>query len=223
MDNDDTIDLFMETVPKTEQEEATKIYRQEGMVACVLFMWTRIWGPSQRNKAKKAIESKDFDSIYYTILFQKFDIKKHFEIVDSHREWVMKSYERLQKYVPHMTVRDAKNHDLSKYSIEQSIGYTAKLVHGVEGSNNVWVESHMDHYQKETHHPEHFPGKSPMPKDALDESLVDMVACRWERDLDKDESLTNNKLVDFDPKYLLRYCDEDRGYIEDLIKQIKLE
>lgn len=55
----------------------------------------------------------------------------------------------------------------------------------------------------------------------LEESLVDMIGSRWERNLNGAEEVSNQDLVDFNPVYLSRYCPEDLEKVKALIEKIK--
>jgi hypothetical protein len=60
-----------------------------------------------------------------------------------------------------------------------------------------------------------------MPDVDLEESVIDMLACQWERKLSGSETVTKEKLVEnFDEFYLLRYTESDRIKVRNIIKEI---
>ena len=64
---------------------------------------------------------------------------------------------------------------------------------------------------------------SDMPLDDLEESVIDMLACRWERTLGGSENLLKRQLVEnLEEFYLGRYTDEDRKKVREIIHQISL-
>lgn len=105
---------------------------------------------------------------------------EHINQVDSHRTWLRAVYDRFSKYMPLVTETAIDNHDLSKYSVVQCIGYTAKFVHKLTESR-CWPTALAHHYAKEPHHPEYYEKGTDMPPEYLQESVMDMIACRWER------------------------------------------
>jgi len=213
-----------ETIVKTVDtgiKEDIKVYlSRHGLVVTLLYLVEYVWDEETIERARATVETRDKTSDLYELLFEEFKIKEHFRITDSHKTWVEKAYCRLKDFVPNMTEEDVKKHDLSKYNFIQSIGYTAKWIHNVDWNNIAWQKGLQDHYQKEAHHPEFHKGKRMTLKD-LEESLIDMVACRWERQLGGREDVTNSEIVDFDTNFLLRYVTEDKEEIEVIIKKIQ--
>lgn len=172
----------------------------------------------EKKLVEQDIKNGNIASKYYRLLYQEFNIKEHYKIVDSHRQFVMKAYNRLRKFVPNISETQAQNHDLSKYDLVQAIGYTVRWVHLID--NDTWRAALDNHYKREPHHPQFF-GKGRMTEKYLEESLIDMVACRWERMLEGDENVKDFDLVDFNPVYLNRYNNDDLKYILATIRCIK--
>jgi hypothetical protein len=55
----------------------------------------------------------------------------------------------------------------------------------------------------------------------LEESVIDMLACRWERKLSGSENVTKANLVEnFEEYFLQRYTDGDRIKVKNIIKKI---
>lgn len=64
---------------------------------------------------------------------------------------------------------------------------------------------------------------SDMPDGDLEESVIDMLACRWERKLAGAEDITKRDLVkNFEEFFLLRYTDNDRIKVRAIIEKISL-
>ncbi|OWF39249.1 hypothetical protein KP79_PYT20744 [Mizuhopecten yessoensis] len=218
----DQMKLILDTVTESQAEGVRAYFEENGFVQTILHLVNTVWDKETLEKSKIAIETRDKDSPLFELLFIEFNIQKHFEITDSHKFWVEKSFQRLRKFVPNMTENDAKVHDLSKYDFVQAVGYTAKWVHNLEWGNPIWQAALNDHYKRESHHPQFFNNERMTRKD-LEESLVDMVACRWERDLKGDEEAKSFDLVNFDAKFLQRYVKEDFDDVSALIKNIQSE
>jgi hypothetical protein len=57
----------------------------------------------------------------------------------------------------------------------------------------------------------------------LEESVIDMLACRWERKLSGSDDLKKKDLVEnFEEFFLLRYTENDRRKVNNIIKNISL-
>ena len=60
-----------------------------------------------------------------------------------------------------------------------------------------------------------------MPDGDLEESVIDMLACRWERKLSGSGNVTKANLVEnFEEYFLLRYTESDRIKVRNIIKKI---
>ncbi|XP_021358626.1 uncharacterized protein LOC110453791 isoform X2 [Mizuhopecten yessoensis] len=217
----DKLEYINHTILECHRDEVSAYLWEHGFVKTVWFLVEKVWDNITISEADRVLKARDESSPLYRLLFKEYNVEEHFRQVDSHREWIVKAYERLKDYVPHMTIEDAKLHDLSKYDFVQAIGYTAKWVHDVDWGNETWQASLNDHYRRERHHPQFYPKGQRMPRKDLEESLVDMVASRWERQLEGNDQASNVELVEFDSKYLLRYCKEDIADVQALIGKIK--
>ncbi|XP_060069449.1 uncharacterized protein LOC132549525 [Ylistrum balloti] len=217
----DKLKLIYPTIQECHRKLVTDFLEKNGFMKTVWYLVENIWDHKTLTECDRVIKSEDATSPLYDLLFKEYNVEEHFRQVDSHREWIIKAYKRLKDYVPHMTLDDAEGHDLSKYDLVQAIGYTAKWVHNVDWDNETWQSSLNDHYRRERHHPQFYPKGQRMPRKDLEESLVDMVASQWERKLNGNENVSNADLVDFDPKYLQRYCSEDFVDVQVLTEKIK--
>lgn len=211
--------LIRPCINEEQEADVSEYFKKNGFVETVCHLYDSVWTDKEKETVEKDIKDRNNESKYYKLLFEKpFNMKEHINQTDSHKMFIKKAYNRLKDFVPNMTENDAEIHDLSKYSLAQCVGYTARWVHNID--NQTWQIALKDHYKNESHHPQyHEPEK--MSRATLEESLIDMVASRWERNLNGDEAASNYDLVDFDPKYLLRYKEEDRIEVDKLINAIK--
>lgn len=212
------LELLRSCVSEDKQNEVENLFSEKGLVETVCHLWENIWTEEEKLQAENDIKKRNEESKYYKLLFIEFNIKGHYDQVDSHRNFVQKAYSRLKDFVPNMLKDDAEKHDLSKYDFSQAIGYTVRWVHMID--NDAWKKSLDDHYKREHHHPQNF-GQERMSQRFLEESLIDMVGSRWERNLKGDENAKNSDLVDFHPQYLTRYHKDDLKVVSDLINKIK--
>ncbi|KAK3106134.1 hypothetical protein FSP39_013420 [Pinctada imbricata] len=219
--SDDERNALLAVTPEDKCSEILTLFEEKGFVEAVSFLWNEVLEDEAKLEAEKAVISHDTDNKFYNLLVQNFKIKEHFSQVCSHRKFVKKSFERLKKYLTHMKADDAEKHDLTKFTMAQAVGYTARWVHGVD--NKAWQSALEHHYCNEPHHPQYYGHGGRMEMRYLEESLVDMAACRWERQLGGAEDAQTRDLVTFNPVFLKRYHDEDREIIEDLIKRIQEE
>ena len=56
---------------------------------------------------------------------------------------------------------------------------------------------------------------------AMVESVIDMIACRWERNLKGSESVKINDLLDIEASYLVRYTNNDRDNVKVILNNIR--
>ena len=55
----------------------------------------------------------------------------------------------------------------------------------------------------------------------LEESVVDMLACRWERELGGEDEADVEEIADVAEVYLERYLPEDRELVREILKMIR--
>lgn len=212
------LELIRECVLEDKRPQVESLFNEKGLIDTVLFIWETVWTEDEKLQAEKDVKNKCVDSKYYKLFFIEYNMKEHFSQVESHKKFVLKAYNKLKDFVPNMLKDDAENHDLSKYDFSQAVGYTARWVHMLD--NEAWQKSLNDHYKREPHHPQYF-GSERMSRRFLEESLIDMVGSRWERNLKGDENASKADLVDFHPQYLGRYHKEDFDEVLALINKIK--
>jgi len=185
-----------------------------------------VWTEEQRREATAALkryrDEGDTSSPLCRILINDYNMQEHYGTTKSHREFIVKSYRRLEPYVDAVDLATAEAHDLSKYSLAEAVGYTQRWVHKQDGDS--WQQALGHHYSAHPHHPQWFTiartGDGRMTRAALQESLVDMVACRWERELKGREDAADSELVDIAPGFLERYEREDRELVRRLMEDI---
>ncbi|XP_063608476.1 uncharacterized protein LOC134782762 [Penaeus indicus] len=179
------------------------------------------------------------------LLWTCLRVEKHFQDVASHRYWLMQTFRRLVsdakifgeldcKTVARLHVR-CERHDLSKFRLEQAVGYTLRWVHGLH--SDLWVRACNLHLLQEDHHPQYYfrrahidmqKGDAHTDDERMDElaryeSILDMVACRWERRLGGDRGVATSQLVNASEEVseLGRYCPCDLKYVTDVYKIIE--
>ena len=184
-----------------------------------------VWTWEQRRDAEAALQARDSTSPLYRILMDDYQMSEHYAQTDSHREFIVRSFDRLEGFLPAVTRQAAVRHDLTKYDLVEAVGYTQRWVHLRQSDH--WLEALGHHYGVQAHHPQFFilgkTGLGRMSTDALQESLVDMVACRWERQLEGRQDVTNRELMDIAPGFLDRYQVEDRAAVQRLIDKIAVQ
>jgi hypothetical protein len=215
-----TLDLLLQVAGPEKRDEIVTIHEQKGFAEAVSHVWDNIISvdPVLRYSVEHAVTAHDKENVYYKLFVDEFKMKEHFSQVCSHRKFVKKAFLKVQKFLQHMKLEDAERHDLSKYTLAQAVGYTARWVHGL--SNNSWDQALIHHYENEPHHPQYFKGERMEPR-FLEESLVDMIGSRWERNLGGAEDASLQDLVDFNPIYLSRYNAEDLEAVKNLIEVIR--
>ncbi|XP_042225682.1 uncharacterized protein LOC121868803 [Homarus americanus] len=92
------------------------------------------------------------DKALLQLLWVDFKIRDHFSHVQAHRHWIKQSYLRLARFMPELSEEVIERHDLTKFSLSQSLGYTLKWVHDINYS--VWRKSCDRHLNFEPHHPQ---------------------------------------------------------------------
>ncbi|XP_052276195.1 uncharacterized protein LOC127875282 isoform X1 [Dreissena polymorpha] len=174
-------------------------------------------------------------------LLIRFCVPGHFRTVVSHRRWLDKCYQLCVKIGVKFsdTMKDRiLRHDLSKFSPMEALGYAVMFGDGSVGFRKLetleeqteWDLALKHHYAHNCHHPEYFRqdhqcgvsvvqySQESMEDDSdgslnLDESILDMMAARGERELKHDHVISIQKLLDMPAQYLKRYTDADRMYV----------
>ena len=63
--------------------------------------------------------------------------------------------------------------------------------------------------------------KKNMPQTFLEESVIDMIASRWERNLKGRDEATAFELTDIDERFLVRYTDVDKLKVLEMLNGIR--
>eukprot|EP00091_Calanus_sinicus_P024768 TRINITY_DN9079_c0_g1_i1.p1 TRINITY_DN9079_c0_g1~~TRINITY_DN9079_c0_g1_i1.p1 ORF type:complete len:136 (-),score=35.81 TRINITY_DN9079_c0_g1_i1:119-526(-) len=98
--------------------------------------------------------------------------------------------------------RENLDHDQSKLSFIEIIGYTDRWTWG--RSSSLWEEALAHHYEHNPHHPQHLLGQQMSPEH-MEESVVDMMACHWERKEGGGDDVSAERIAGFSEFYLERY------------------
>ncbi|XP_042890153.1 uncharacterized protein LOC122265064 isoform X2 [Penaeus japonicus] len=185
------------------------------------------------------------------LLWSCLRVEKHFQDTASHRYWLLQTFHRLVSDASIFGELDCKTvaglqsrcdrHDLTKFRLEQAVGFTLRWVHGLH--SDLWIRACNLHLLQEDHHPQHYfrrahideqrplceykggsrPDDERMDELALYESILDMVACRWERRLGGDPAVSTRELADVSEEEgaLRRYCPCDFMYVRDVYQRIE--
>lgn len=163
-------------------------------------------------------------------LLLSYNVMGHFHKVASHRRWVKLAYELLLN-TKIASLHDGlkervEDHDISKYGPYEALGFTIMF-----GYNNIikelpgwekeeWEKSLSHHYMANKHHPQRSQYiEEEMTELDLQESLLDMMACRFERELQKCNGIISyTALLSFVEHYFNRYNTSQKNYIHDFIK-----
>lgn len=92
----------------------------------------------------------DQDELLVDLLWNVFNLSDHFKLTNSHRVWIKRSYDRLGSFMPELHPEIIERHDLTKFSLNQAIGYTIKWVH--DNWSEIWSASCNLHLHNEPHH-----------------------------------------------------------------------
>lgn len=167
-------------------------------------------------------------------LWEIFGAKHHFSIVISHKKFINKVYHRFQKFFPNVPEEQILHHDDAKFNFIEVIGYTDRWVWQRNGTD-IWRRAVEHHFQNSPHHPQYHSANSEvkfnfaakkemkfmdMPIADLEESIIDMMACEWERGLGGLETVTSLELATISPIHLKRYTKADQERVCQYLSEI---
>ena len=192
----------------------------------------RIWdefGLHQFCDDKTIALSKQILDDEYELLLDTFNVREHLAVTLSHKKYIKKSFTRFQKFFQsiNLTEEQVNKHDDSKLtSFLEIIGYTQRWVWDLK--TDIWDEAWKHHYTTNSHHPEYYihstedgqATQNDMNYLDMVESVVDMLACHWERTLDGNEFVSCNELLDIQEFFLNRYTSSDRVRVKQLLIQL---
>ncbi len=170
--------------------------------------------------------------------WKEYNASKVIEEYTVHLSFIRKAYMRFEKEFEYLTYDDVRNHDASKQSFIEIVGYTERFTYG--RTNALWSLAVSHHYRHNDHHPEYFIKptygsvwqkilsffkksidvsyvQSNMTPRALEEAILDMIACSWARMEEADP--TDLQLCTFDPKFLTRFTAHDRVKVLDFAQR----
>ena len=179
-------------------------------------------------------------SIYNELVRRK--VLTHLRTATSHRKWIRTSFEFFKmigaKFSGDMEEL-IRRHDLSKYTPDEMLGYAVMFGDGQVGWKQLETEDEKiewnlaleHHYIHNPHHPEYFYVKREDGQRAkfsiveendkgklyMEESVIDMMASKGERNLKDDQTISIRKWLDIDEKYLKRYSENDMKYVTELL------
>ena len=192
----------------------------------------RLWkefGLSEYLNDKTLLQQETISDDEYRFLLDTFRVRDHFIVTLSHKKFINRSFSRFQKYFESigLSKEQVNKHDDSKLtSFQEIVGYTDRWIWNIK--TNAWNKAWIHHYTNNPHHPEYYTDSDESGKkvqremDYVDlvESVVDMIACRWERVLRGSEAVTNKMLLDIHDSFLKRYTYKDQMNVRKLINHL---
>ena len=192
----------------------------------------RLWkefGLSQYLNDKILLQKETISDDEYRFLLDTFRVRDHFIVTLSHKKFINKSFSRFQTYFESAGLNEEQvnKHDNSKLTnFQEIVGYTDRWIWNIK--TNAWNKAWIHHYTNNPHHPEYYIDSDESGKKVqrdmdyvyLVESVVDMIACRWERVLRGNEVVTNQMLLDIHDSFLKRYTYKDQINVRKLINQL---
>ena len=112
-ENKDIKELILETVPQEEQEDVKLSIDNNGTRNTLIYKVIPMWTEKQRIKALK--ERQQNEGIYKVILVDYFNIEQHVNLSKSHKEWIVKSFERFETFFENLIPEIVQQHDNSKF------------------------------------------------------------------------------------------------------------
>lgn len=160
----------------------------------------------------------------FSLFWAAFNVNEHVATVKSHKQWLVNSFTRFgDHYFPLVSSEQIRVHDNSKLdSFVELVGYTDRWVW--RDDTNAWQAALQHHYDHNPHHPQFYINaghQSNMEPKFLEESILDMIACRWERRLDGRLDASNEDIVDMDECFLDRYTREDKASVLGYLQRIR--
>ena len=167
----------------------------------------------------------------YEMFAEEFKARQHFKETLSHKSFIQKAYQRFQSSFDskNLTIERINMHDDTKLTcFLEVVGYTQRWIWMEKG--DIWHQAWEHHFTSNSHHPEYYKKKNDKTGETVQndmhhldllESIVHMLACRWERKLGGKEAVTNEGLLDIDPYFLQRYTTNDREKVQDILRDLK--
>jgi len=213
----DDINNVLDTIQDHLHSEVEHQISEKGLVETIaLTVIPTLWTEEQKVEALEQV-TEGIEGKYKKVLVDIFRVNETIAITDSHISYIKRVFNKYKHLCDNLTEEIILQHDLSKYSFLELVGYTAKWVWNLDCP--LWQEALSHHYKHNPHHPQCYPGQK-MPLCHLEESVIDMIACHWERTLNGKEDVTARELINFSDVYLNRYLDEDRQIVRSILQKI---
>jgi len=210
--------IILDTIPEKLRLKVSECLYNQNIVEILSTNIFPHWDESQRCQAVEQVLNDDTSGVYWSILVKLFKINETIQVTRSHKKYIEKTFYRFRSIWKHLQESSVLAHDQSKFSFIELIGYTDKWVWG--RNSPLWEDGLAHHYQNNTHHPQHTPGVRMTPED-LEESVVDMMACHWERKEGGGDDVTAERIGGFSDFYLERYLPQDRQIVVELLRKIR--
>ena len=192
----------------------------------------RLWEEFNLNKfldVKKDEQCEKIADDEYRSFVEDFNVRDHFVVTLNHKKFIQKSFARFKHFFEsiHLKQEQIEKHDDSKLtSFLEIVGYTQRWIWNK--NTDAWKDAWKHHYTTNSHHPEYYQcllGNGEITQTDMNdldiaESVIDMLACRWERKLNGKEDVEKRDLLDIEEFYLKRYTDRDRVKVKNILKQL---
>jgi len=210
----------LKTIPRKLRQDAAEYLETNGVIDTISSKIIPYWDDNTRSEAlRQVLGDRGTDvGIYAIILINIFKVEEHIECTRNHKRFIEKTFHRFKTLFPHLQEKSILAHDQSKLSFIEIVGYTDRWTWGRDSS--LWTEALAHHYKHNPHHPQHLLGQRMTPED-LEESVVDMMACHWERKEGGGEDVHASRIAGFSDFYLDRYQQDDRIIVSELLKKVR--
>ena len=192
----------------------------------------RLWEEFDLNNfldGKKDGQCEKISDDEYRSFVQDFNVRDHFVVTLNHKKFILKSFSRFQKFFEsnNLQQEQIEKHDDSKLTnFLEIVGYTQRWIWNTK--TDAWKDAWKHHYTTNPHHPEYYQcllGSGEITQTDMNdldiaESVIDMLACRWERKLNGKEDVEKRDLLDIEEFYLERYTDRDRVEVKNILKHL---
>jgi len=217
VDSENLFQAILSTIPKSEHDHIKNCMKSSSIQDCFFREVYYLWTEEQKIEAAEEIITGK-NGVYRQILCDHLSLQQTINKYNSHKKFIIKTYKRFRKGFPNLSLSTVEEHDLSKMCFLELVGYTARFEWGLDCP--VWREALLHHYQHNKHHPQYYPPGQNMEQCHLEESVVDMLACRWERRLHGSEDASVEEITYCEEVFLDRYTPEDKEKVEIILKNI---
>jgi len=216
--DEDIVIIILSSVLQNYHEKIREHIKEHGIIATISDKVINLWTEDQKDEAMKQIFDSNSEGVYRKILVDMFKVDKTMEVTETHQKYIRKAFQRSHHFFPNVTEIQILQHDSSKYSFLELVGYTCRWVWGMESP--LWEEALAHHYSNNPHHPQYWQGQR-MPLTYLEESIIDMLGCAWERQLGGGEEVLLSAMATIENKFLMRYQEQDRELVKKYLVKMK--